>query len=59
MLKNVPISLSGPVMIIKLALKLCHFYILRNIGGYNNLSGGMGRQFFYTNYRRIMIFINY
>ena len=25
MLKNVPISLSGPVMNIKLALKLCHF----------------------------------
>ena len=28
MLKNVPISLSGPVMNIKLALKLCHFDIL-------------------------------
>ena len=28
MLKNVPILLSGPVMNIKLALKLCHFDIL-------------------------------
>ena len=49
MLKNVPISLSRPVMIIKLALKLCHSYILRNIGGYNNLIGGMGRQYFLHN----------
>ena len=32
MLKNVPISLSGPVMNIKLTLKLCHFDILSNIG---------------------------
>ena len=31
MLKNVPISLSGPVIEIKLALKLCHFDILSNI----------------------------
>ena len=29
MLKNVPISLSGPVMNIKLALKICHFDILK------------------------------
>ena len=46
MLKNVPISLSGPVMN-KLALKLCHFDILSNI--YNNLIGGMGRQYFLHN----------
>ena len=32
MLKNVPMSLSGPVLNIKLALKLCHFDILSNIG---------------------------
>ena len=32
MLKNIPISLSWPVMNIKLALKLCHFDILINIG---------------------------
>ena len=32
MLKNVPLSLSEPVMNIKLALKLCHFDILSNIG---------------------------
>ena len=32
MLKNVPTSLSGPVMNIKLVLKLCHFDILSNIG---------------------------
>ena len=31
MLKDVPISLSGPVMNITLALKLCHFDILSNI----------------------------
>ena len=47
MLKNVPISLSGSVMNIKLALKLCHFDILSNIsGGYNSLIG-IGRQFFF------------
>ena len=46
MLKNVPISLSGPIMNIILALKPCHFDILSNIGGYNNLIGGMGRQYF-------------
>ena len=45
MLENVPISLSGPAMNIKLALKLCHFDTL---GGYNNLIGGMGLQYFYT-----------
>ena len=44
MLKNVPIiSLSGPVMNIKLA---CHFDTL---GGYDNLIGGMGRQYFVHN----------
>ena len=32
MLKNIPISLSGPIMNIKLALKPCHFDILNNIG---------------------------
>ena len=55
MLKNVPISLSGP------ALKPCQIDILSNIGlgGYNNLIGSMVWQYFYTNYRCIMIFINY
>ena len=32
MLKIVPIRLSGPVMNIKLDLKLCHFDILSIIG---------------------------
>ena len=32
MLKNVLIPLSGPVMNIKKALKVCHFDILSNIG---------------------------
>ena len=41
MLKNVPISLSGPV--IKLALKQA------TLGGYNNLIGGMGQQYFLNN----------
>ena len=31
MFKKVPISLSVPIMNIKLALKLCHFDILNNI----------------------------
>ena len=43
MLKNVPISLSGSVIDIKLALKLCHFDILSKIGG------GMDRQYFLHN----------
>ena len=46
MLKNVPISLSGPVMNIK--LETLSFDILSNIGlgGYNNLIGGMGWEYF-------------
>ena len=42
MLKNVPTSLSEPVMNIKLALKLLI------LGGYNNVIGGMGQQYFFT-----------
>ena len=44
MLKNVPISLSGPV--IKLALKLCHFDILSNIGWLQQLNQRYGPTIF-------------
>ena len=45
MLKNVPIS-SGPVMNIKLALKLSHLIFLATFGWLQNLIGDMGRQYF-------------
>ena len=38
MLMNVHISLSRPVMNIKLALKLCHFDILSNVGWLQQLN---------------------
>ena len=41
------IFLSGPVVNIKLSLKLCHFEA--TLGGYNNLIGGMGWQYFLHN----------
>ena len=43
MLKNVPISLSGPVMNIKI------LSFKATLGGYNNLIGGIGRNFFLHN----------
>ena len=51
MLKNVPISLSGPVTNIKLVLKLCHF------DGYNNLMGHGPAIFYISKLSSIMIFI--
>ena len=47
MLKNVPISLSGPVMN-KLALKLCYFDILSNIGWLQQLNQRHGPAIFFT-----------
>ena len=38
MLKNIPMSLSGPVMNTELALKLRHFDILSNIGWLQQLN---------------------
>ena len=56
MLKNIPISLSGPVMNIRLALKLCHVDILSNIGWLQlNRRHGQAIFFYTTNYRRIII----
>ena len=46
MLKNVPISLSGPVMNIKLVLKLCHFDNLSNIGWLQQLNQRHGLAIF-------------
>ena len=46
MLKNVPISLSGPVMNIKLAFKLCHF-------------GRNGPAIYTTNYKLLLIRPNF
>ena len=48
MLKNVPISLSGPVMNIKLALKICHFDILSNIGWLQQLNRRHRPAIFFT-----------
>ena len=45
MLKNIPISIPGPVMNVKLALKQI---LYATLVGYNNLIGGMGRQYFFT-----------
>ena len=61
MLKNVPISVSGLVMNIKSAWKLCHFDILSNIGvaTITYLEAWAGNIFYITNYRYLMIFINY
>ena len=48
-------------MNIKLALKVCHFDILSNIGlaTITLLEAWAGNIFYTTNYRCIMIFINY
>ena len=48
MLKNVPISLSGPVMNIKLAFNLCHFDILSSIRWLQQLNRRHGPAIFFT-----------
>ena len=48
MLKNVLIALSGPVMNIKLALKICHFDILSDIGWLQQLNQWHGPAIIFT-----------
>ena len=48
MLNNVPISLSGPVMNIKVALKLCNFDVLVNIRWLQQLNWRHGLAIFFT-----------
>ena len=56
MLKNVPISLSGPIMNIKLDLKLSFRYSKQHWVATIESEAWAGNIFYTTNYRRIMIF---